>query len=305
MKKLLVVFLMMISFCAKSQNDTLKFLEVSKTFNKKRLAGVAVAETVGYGASLVMLNELWYKYYPRSKFHTFNDNSEWMQMDKFGHSMTSYYVGYFGYNTLRWTGLEEKKCIWYGATLGSFYLLIMEVLDGFAADWGFSVGDIAANTAGTALFIGQQLRWEEQRIKMKVSAHLTETALLRPNIFGHNTTERLLKDYNGQTYWLSGNISSFLNKETKFPKWINVAVGYGAEDMYTGSPNQVYYANNTVYSPDARYRQYYLSLDVDFTKIPTKSKLLKTTFGLLNMVKMPFPALEFSKNGIKGKGFYF
>ena len=75
--------------------------------------------------------------------------------------------------------------------------------------------------------------------------------------------------------------------------------------MYTGSPNQVYYANNTVYSPDARYRQYYLSLDVDFTKIPTKSKLLKTTFGLLNMVKMPFPALEFSKNGIKGKGFYF
>ena len=34
--------------------------------------------------------------YPKSKFHFINDNREWLQMDKFGHAMTSYYTGYLG-----------------------------------------------------------------------------------------------------------------------------------------------------------------------------------------------------------------
>lgn len=54
------------------------------------------------------------------------------------------------------------------------------------------------------------------------------------------------------------------------------------------------------------YRQYYLSLDIDFRRIPTRRKGLKTLFFLLNTLKVPAPALEFNrKQGWKGHWLYF
>jgi hypothetical protein len=46
--------------------------------------------------------------------------------------------------------------------------------------------------------------------------------------------EQMLKDYNGQTYWLSVNLHSFY-KGSKIPKWLNLAIGYGANGMLTGN----------------------------------------------------------------------
>ena len=54
------------------------------------------------------------------------------------------------------------------------------------------------------------------------------------------------------------------------------------------------------------YRQFYLSLDVDLTKISTKSKLLKTVFSVVNFIKIPSPTLEFNGKGhIKFHYLYF
>ena len=41
-----------------------------------------------------------------------------------------------------------------------------------------------------------------------------------------------------------------------------------------------------------RYRQYYFSLDVDWTKIRTKYKLVRMALDAMMVVKIPFPALE-------------
>ena len=96
----------------------------------------------------------------------------------------------------------------------------------------------------------------------------------------------MLKDYNGQTYWISANVKSFFPK-TKLPNWLNVTFGYGAEGMLTA------YRDNL---SDQRYRQFYLSLDVDLTKIKTQSKLLKTVFKMLNIVKIPAPTLRYDQH---------
>ena len=48
-----------------------------------------------------------------------------------------------------------------------------------------------------------------------------------------------------------------------------------------------------------RYRQAYLSLDVDFTRIKTKSKILKSVFTCINVLKIPFPNLELSERKLK------
>jgi hypothetical protein len=276
-----------------------------RTFSKKRLAIVLSSEGVLYAGSLVSLNELWYKDYPRSSFHFFNDNNEWMQMDKIGHATTSYYIGRVGIDFMNWTGVSEKKAIWYGGMLGSLYQTTIEVLDGYSSEWGFSIGDFAANTAGSLLCVGQQLAWNEQRIVLKYSFMQSAYSKYRPNILGTNLQENLLKDYNGQTYWLSVNPSSFMSKETKFPKWLNIALGYGADGMTGGDFNPPYIDEHGQQIYFDRYRQFYLSLDVDLTRIKTRSKFLKAVFYSVGFIKIPAPALEFNKNGVKGNWFGF
>lgn len=277
----------------------------STLVNKKRLYPVVAAEALAFGGSLFLLNNLWYKDYPRSSFHFFNDNKEWQQMDKLGHATTSCTIGALGYKTLRWCGVDNKKAIWFGGSMGSVYLLTIEVLDGLSSEWGFSLGDFSANTFGSVVFMSQQFAWNEQRIQFKWSYHQTEFVELRPDLLGSNWTESWLKDYNGQTYWLSGNISSFLSKDSRFPKWLNLAVGYGAEGMIGGYSNPAEHNGQPMPTFD-RYRQFYISPDIDFTRIPTKSKFLKVAFFALNFLKVPAPALEFNTlNKVKFHPLYF
>ncbi len=56
---------------------------------------------------------------------------EMLEMDKFGHGLSSYYIGNIGHKLLRWSGVDEKKAVWYGGMLGFVYLLNVEILDGF------------------------------------------------------------------------------------------------------------------------------------------------------------------------------
>lgn len=279
--------------------------EDTTTVNRQRLTGLLIGGSVAYGASVYGLYHLWYKDYDRSTFHWFNDNKEWMGVDKLGHVTTSYWLGTYGYNALRWAGVREKDATWYGGLVGLFYLTTVEVFDGFSAEWGASPGDIIANIAGAGLFIGQQIGWKEQRLLLKFSYHPTEYAEYRPDVLGNNPIESLVKDYNGQTYWLSGNISSFMRRDSNFPPWINISIGYGAKGMLGGESNPP--EHNGVPLPQfKRLPQFYLSLDADLTRIKTRSKVLKGIFTLLGFVKIPFPAIEFNaENRFKFHILYF
>ena len=279
--------------------QTSNFYKKSDTLHKKRRNAIIISESAIAIGALVALNELWYKDQKRSGFHFINDNNQWKQMDKVGHFMTSYYLGKVGMEVLDWSGVSKKNQLIYGATLGFTFLTAVETLDGFSKEWGASVGDIMANAAGTGFLIGQELLWNEQRITVKYSFHQTGFAKQRPTILGENYMQQALKDYNGQTYWLSANIWSF-NKKSNLPKWLNVAVGYGADGMLYGK-NSV---SNLI--PQDPYRQFYLSLDVDLTKIKTKSNFLKTVFSVVNFIKIPSPTLEFDTKGrIKFHYLYF
>ena len=289
-KKAPIILFILLGIQSQAQQDTL---------HPKRLKTVIAAESAIYLGTMTSLYQLWYKDVPSSSFHFFNDNQQWNQMDKVGHGVTSYYIGKAGYEVLKWSGVSTKKSIWYGGSLGLLFLTSIEVFDGFSSEWGFSWGDVAYNTAGTGLFMGQQLAWKEQRVLLKYSFHQSDYWHERPEVLGENLMQQTIKDYNGQTYWLSANISSFLGKENKFPKWLNFAVGYGADGMLEGTPYELY--------PDAnRIRQYYISLDVDLTRIKTKNKVANALLGAFGFIKFPMPTVEFNSEGItKVYGFYF
>ncbi len=298
-----ICFLFLLVFqSALAQNSFENFLKPSDSLNKKRQNTVFISEAVLASGALIGLNQLWYADYPRSNFHFINDNSEWMQMDKVGHLFSSYQIGRFGAEALNWSGTSKKNQLVYGASLGFVFLTAVEVMDGFSEEWGASMGDVIANASGTALYVSQELIWKEQRIIPKFSYHKTQYSNYRPDVLGSTFPEQIIKDYNGQTYWLSANIYSF-SKGSKIPKWINLAFGYGAEGMISGNNDN----NSPILVPKPeRFRQFYLSLDVDLTKIDTKSHFLKTFFSVLNTVKIPAPTIEYSPHsGFKFYGLYF
>ncbi len=276
----------------------------SDTLNRSRFILVTATGTALYAVSIPALYVLWYKDYPQSGFHFFNDNDEWLQMDKFGHTTASYYIGLIGYSSLRWTGVPEKKSIWYGGMAGLVYLTTVEIMDGFSEQWGASPGDMVANTLGTALFISQQLAWHEQKFVMKWSYHSSPYAQYNPDLLGNTPLQSMMKDYNGQTYWLSANISSLGLQQTRLPKWLNIAAGYGAEGM-AGASNNPSEINGIPVPFSERYRQFYISPDIDLSRIPVKSKTLKLILKTIGFIKIPMPAVEFNKNGMKFHALYF
>lgn len=300
MKKnlLFLMVLLQVSF-SNSQCTVDSFLTPSDTLNKPRRNAVVISEIALASGALIGLNQLWYADYPKSDFQIVNDNAEWLQMDKVGHVFSSYHLGRLSADALKWSGVSRKNQLIYGATSGFVFLTAVEVFDGYSAEWGFSYGDLAANAGGTLLYVGQEFAWKEQRIVPKFSFHTTEYASARPNVLGSSFSEQILKDYNGQTYWLSANIHSFF-KQSKIPKWLNIAVGYGAEGMITGEDELV---NTVFFSEKERTRQFYLSFDADLTKIKTKSHLLKTVFSLVNTIKIPAPTFEIKSSG--GSRFHF
>lgn len=274
------------------------------TLNRKRQMFINVSGASLYTGSMIGLYGLWYKDYPQSGFHFINDNEEWLQMDKCGHAVTSYYIGLIGYNALRWSGVSENRATWYGGLTGLVYLTTVEIMDGFSKQWGASVGDMAANTLGSALFISQQLAWHDQKIVLKYSFHGSPYAQYNPNQLGSTLPQRLLKDYNGQTYWISANISSLGLQETHIPKWLNIAVGYGAEGMTGGFSNPLE-VNEKAVPVSERYRQFYFAPDIDFSRIPVKSKTLKLILKTFGFIKIPMPTIEVNTKRMKFHPLYF
>lgn len=279
-----------------------QILKPADSLNIPRRNVVILSEAIVSSSVLIGLNQLWYADYPKSNFHFINDNAEWLQMDKVGHAFSSYHLGRFSKEALQWSGVSRKNQLIFGSTLGFVFLSAVEVMDGYSSNWGASVGDIAANATGTALNVSQELMWKEQRIVPKFSFHTTPYAPVRPNVLGNTLGEQIIKDYNGQTYWLSVNLHSFA-KDSKMPKWLNLAVGYGAEGMITGNDAFI----NTIFLPESeRYRQFYFSFDADLTKIHTKSHFLKTIFSVFNTIKIPAPTFEINGRGdFKFHYFYF
>jgi hypothetical protein len=243
------------------------------------------------------LNQAWYSQYAKSNFHLFDDSREWQQIDKMGHVMSSNIISNICYFTYRWSGVKQTPAILYASAVSLAYMTTIEVMDGYSSGWGFSLSDMTANLAGTSFFMVQQLIWQRQYVKMKMSYHPTIYADMRPEELGNKGLERVLKDYNGLTFWASMGSAVFVPKRSNFPRWICLSLGYGAEGMLGGFKNPDHNDAGERLPQYDRYRKFYLSLDVDFSMIKTRSKFVKLLLLAVNAIKIPFPALEYNSRG--------
>lgn len=253
--------------------------------------------TTGFWAgSLAGLQVTWYKNAQTNNFQTFNDASNWMQMDKAGHIYTTIKLSQLTSDWYKWSGVKTNKAILYGSIIGFGYQTTIELFDGFSKNWGFSWSDMGANFLGASSYYLQEKYWGEQKIISKFSYHPTSYAAIRPEVLGHSSQERLLKDYNGQTYWLSFSPGHFQRLKS-IPKWICVSIGYSIDQKLVGDQD-AYLTYN------AR-REFLFSLDIDFTQFKPKRKWIGILLKQLNYVKIPFPTLNYSAGKLNFYGLYF
>ncbi|MES2620366.1 MAG: DUF2279 domain-containing protein [Bacteroidota bacterium] len=278
------------------------FLDYSASLNKKRLVGVSVGGVGIYTGIIAGVGAAWYGKDKLSKFHWFEDATEWKQVDKGGHFFAPYFVTTWSYHMLRWSGMKNTPAALVAGAFGFVSMSAMEIPDGLHPKYGASWSDLVFNFAGAAFATTQFLVWKEQRILTKYSFHIVDypKGELRDRanaLYGSNFGERILKDYNGATMWLSFNLYSF-NHKIK-PQWLNIAFGYAAGNLYGGFENK-WTDKNGVYhdrSDLKQYRRFFISIDADYTKFKTRSKAGKMILGILNIVKLPMPALEFNTLG--------
>ncbi|MCX7728089.1 MAG: YfiM family protein [Bacteroidia bacterium] len=290
-KKFSLIFLFQYAFTLSVFSQ---YQDSSKIIFKRKIIINSVTGIV-YSGSLIYLNQLWYQPYKTSHFHFFDDNPEWSKMDKLGHFFTAYYA--FKYLKEWYSFAGYKYSDWIAAGITWTYLLNIEILDGFSNGWGFSLGDLASNTLGVSVFLIQNT-YVKDFFTIKFSYCPTNYPSYNPMLLGKKYYEQMIKDYNGQTFWLS--VSPFYKWNKKL-EWLCLSFGYGI-DGFVGATNNWVKKNNQYfdYNSIKRYHQYYWSIDIDLSKIKTKKLWLHKLLLAINWVKIPAPALE-----LKGNNLYF
>ncbi|WP_207428340.1 DUF2279 domain-containing protein [Pedobacter sp. SYSU D00535] len=277
--------------------------QLDATRKRRLITTTAIVQTGALTGVFVGLNEAWYKQYPRTSFHVKKDFMCWQQIDKAGHAWTTYQYSRLFTGVWREVKLKRIPSMIIGTSTAILAQSTMESLDGFSEAWGFSWGDMTANTIGATTFAAQEAIWGEQRVTFKMGympepyreSSLKERA---SELYGKSFNQKILKDYNAQTYWASFNLKSFA-RNSGIPSWLNVAVGYGASGMYGAMGNGWADATGTYHNREdiARLRHFYLAPDISLSRINTRHKWLKKVLFVADMIKIPAPTLEYTSEG--------
>ena len=298
MKNGLILFLILnINF------NLYSFDSINAKIDKNFYKFLAVEGIVLTGA-ITYLKYQWYNDKERVPFHFYNDFKGWNQIDKLGHFYISYLESNVGYSLLKKFNFSEKKALHYGGFQGLILETPIEFFDAYHEGWGFSLSDMLANSFGSLFFIAQQKLFDEQLIRPKLSFSRSIYAQNANGLLGKdNLLSEFIYDYNGYTYWFSFSPKRIF-KINKIPEWINLSFGFGSNGMLGEFENKKTYKGK-ILPFYKRYRQYYLSLDINLSKIKTNSRPLKKIFNVLSYLKIPLPTIEFSNKKLKGYLFYF
>lgn len=322
--KLTSIILIFVSACfvqSEAQSDLDLLLTPADTLNIKRQKMVLFGTSAFYMGTSIFLYNAWYKNYDQEAFHLFDDNGEWQNMDKWGHVYSTYHQSWTMYDFMKWTGSSDRSAINTGLISGLLIQSTIEIMDGFSSKWGFSIADMAANVSGSGLFFLQQRYFGHQYVTVKFNstfktypnspifskdAQRFSSLEQRTNdLFGDNALERLLKDYNAQQYWLCFDMDRLIGGDNRWPKWLDIGIGYSGENMFGGFDN-TWTEEESTYSLDnsyERYGQYYLGIDIDLQSLHFKSPILNTLKKCFRIIKIPAPAIGYSNGNLKFHAF--
>ena len=188
-------------------------------------------------------------------------------------------------SNLKWAGVSEKKAFWYGAGMGSFIQLAIEMKDAHAPYWGFSIWDFGTGTIGALVPVAERYWKPMQYIDFKISY------FKRSNQYWDLGTQQkpwapphphaYHDDYVNQTYWMT----FYPLKDNQI--YLGLSIGFGLDDTQF---------LNKYNSKDGGNNELYIALDYDLTQVLKKwdTPTAKKIKHWLNYIKIPAPAIRIS-----------
>ncbi|MGQ9863859.1 MAG: DUF2279 domain-containing protein [Bacteroidia bacterium] len=246
----------------------------SDSLSRKKLFYGTVA---AYAATYSGLALSWYDWKQVQGWRFFDDGAQWKQMDKLGHAWSAYQLARVYYELCRQAAYTDKQATRRALWVSASFQNSIELWDGFFPSYGASVWDIVANTAGISLWYLDK-KIPAVNIELRFSFWPSPYAAQRPELLGRGISQ-ILKDYNGQTYWLTLS-------RNPFP--IALSLGYRASGLLGGYgkiPWEMLRAREK--------RHYYLSFDVNWRCFTPKKRFWRYVLFCLEALKLPAPALEY------------
>lgn len=252
-------------------------LLTNKSVQKDRLL---VASGIVLSANVILYNKfknIWWNH-SQTGFHFYRGwrrtegwydfgphDSLWFHMDKLGHFYNTRLLSIMLSDLAYWVGYSELKNRWIGAFGSSLFYLQIELFDAQYEEWGFSLGDFFANTAGAFMPILAQKFPFMQKFTLKFS-YLPSKEISNEPIF--------TEDYAGMTFWLSTNPSNFLPIDSIWPEFLNIALGYGITQKAYGDI------------------ELYIAFDYDLQQIKTRHRFFQRVLYYLNFIHFPAPTIR-------------
>lgn len=274
------VFNSTISFKDSLNHDT------TRKLNKYRFAMVASSVPIATASIFIYMQKAWWKDtmqlfgVPKQKFH-FDDSKELkyaLCLDKGGHFWSSQFASTVFGDLLQWAGMPERKAAWYGAGFAVVTSGIVEIKDGFAPWWGFSLTDMTANILGSFFPVLKAYHPFYKNFTVKWSWDFIHKSYW--SSLPHNLGKIFMDDYERHTYWLCTNINGVAPTRWKkqIPGFLSFDIGVSAKNLD---------------GHGAGKRELFLALGLDLSRITFKKfKFYNSTSHILNFYRLPTPALK-------------
>jgi hypothetical protein len=212
-------------------------------------------------------------------FHISNDPPYAMHNDKLGHAFYTALTADMTKLAYTEAGIQRKTAAWIGAATSLLAQTLVEIGDGFHGNkpyFGFSPGDEAADIFGAAFSLMKEYAPAINRFDYKMG-------LWPSSAYKEGAYSNIINDDESEFFWLSYQIYHHL--PDGYPKWLNVAIGYGVQNL-----EQVrFLPDRTSSIPKS---QLFFGLDINLKGIPIEGKAWEIISGLLDHIRIPFPALQ-------------
>ena len=252
--------------------------------NKTRLALVSSSVPILTAGVFIYFQNAWWNDtlqsygLPKSKFH-FDDSKEMkyaLGLDKCGHFWSSQLTSSVFGELLVWSGFPIKKAKWIGASFAILTSGIVEIKDGMAPWWGFSLTDMSANVLGSLYPVLQEYEPFFKNFNFKWSYDFLNKSYYKT--IPTNVNKSFMDDYERHTYWLCSNISGLSPAAWKryIPAYLSFDIGLSAEKLDGHGLGK---------------KEWFVAIGLDLSRINFKKyHFIQKQKHIINQYRLPTPA---------------
>ena len=247
------------------------------------------------------MDRAWYQGERTDRVRWINDWSgeTYLNMDKGGHFMGGLIMAQTFAETYAWCGLGGRSAALLGTLSSWAALLEIEMRDAHFDQWGFSIPDFLANSAGAGVPLFYSFFPATRHLRFKFSYYPSALYLDRDErrAGGRPHIDHLIDDYEGMTFWTTLSLDQVLGGRAKalWPDFLGIGLGYGVSGLHGGNvkskgPNK-YYGDLPAARPEI-----ILGLDYDLRMLPGRGRMWDHLKTQLNWIHFPAPALRIYPN---------